>query len=200
MRRCQIGALMISLCLLLSSCSGGEVGGSKAEELALNIRTEYLAMTACTAELALTADYGQRVYNYGVAFSWHKDGETVLTLTAPENVAGITARIANGKTALEYEGVRVETGDLACAGLNPMNAAPTLLGYVMKGFIAECTLEDLDGIQTLRVCYRNPEAEPGTGEEASVWFDCATHALLRGELTFESFTVVQCAFSSFQHA
>lgn len=37
-------------------------------------------------------------------------GETVLTITAPENIAGVTARILEGETALEYDGMRVETG------------------------------------------------------------------------------------------
>ena len=50
--RRMIGAQMIILCLLLASCGqGGQGGGSKAEQLALEIRTEYIGMTACTASM-----------------------------------------------------------------------------------------------------------------------------------------------------
>ena len=86
---------MIILCLLLSACGGGELG-DRSEQLALDIRGDYLAMTACTATAEMTADYGQRVYEYSMEISWQREGETVLSITAPENIAGIQARIQNG--------------------------------------------------------------------------------------------------------
>ena len=96
MGRWRWAASALALLLLLSACSNGEQGGSGAEELALAIRTEYIAMTGCTAQMALTADYGQRVYEYGISVSWAREGETVLTLTAPEELAGVTARVGPG--------------------------------------------------------------------------------------------------------
>ena len=122
---------MIILCLLLSACGGGELG-DRSEQLALDIRGDYLAMTACTATAEMTADYGQRVYEYSM------EGETVLSITAPENIAGIQARIQNGETALEYDGVRLETGPLNEQGLSPVDALPVLLAAAREGFIAEC--------------------------------------------------------------
>ena len=72
----------------------------------------------------LTADYGQRVYGYTVDFSeTEKDGLSMV-ITAPENVAGVTARIADGQTALEYDGLQLETGPLNSYGLSPMDALP----------------------------------------------------------------------------
>ena len=101
--------LMMILGLSLSACGGAE-GGNRAEQLALDIRGEYLEMGGCTASLELTADYGQRVYTYGIGLNYASEGETTLTITAPENIAGVTARILEGETALEYDGMRVETG------------------------------------------------------------------------------------------
>ena len=67
--------------LLLSACTGG-AEGNEAEELALQIRGEYLAMSSCAGQAAITADYGQRVYQYELAVA--VDGEeTTLTLSAP---------------------------------------------------------------------------------------------------------------------
>ena len=54
---------VLMMTLSLSACGGGG-GGSEAEELALTIRGEYLAMTSCAAQAVVTADYGQRVYRY----------------------------------------------------------------------------------------------------------------------------------------
>ena len=138
MRRHWMCAPMIALCLLLPSC-GGETGNA-AEELALEIRGEYLSMAGCTARAELTADYGQRVYTYGLDISCTQE-ETVLTITEPENISGVTARIQAGETVLEYDGVRVETGALNRDGLSPMDAVPALLTAAKEGFLAQSVLE-----------------------------------------------------------
>ena len=62
-------------------------------------------MDGCSGTMDVTADYGQRVYEYTVSFSsTQKDGMT-LVITAPEEVAGITATVENGQTFLKFDGV-----------------------------------------------------------------------------------------------
>lgn len=186
--------LTMSLCLALSACGGGD----RTERLAMEIREAYLAMEGCSAALEVTADYGQRVYQYGLELDYRREGESLLTLTAPEEVAGITARLAAGETALEYDGVRVETGPLDPSGLSPVEAAPALLECAASGFLAECAMEELAGEDALRMLCREPDQPAGTGLEYSLWFDPDTGALLRGEVSQDGFTVVQCVFSDFQ--
>lgn len=121
-----------------------------------------------------------------------------MTVTTPENIAGITARIQNGKTALEYDGIRVETGELNAQGLSPMDALPALLTGVREGFLAECCLETTeDGTEILHTVSRDPNAKPGSGMELQFWFHAETHALLRGEISQDGFTVIQCVFHEF---
>lgn len=191
-------APMIALLLLLTACGGGSSGnGNEAEELALEIRTEYLEMAACTASIEVTADYGQRVYEYGIDLSYEREGETVLAVTAPENIAGVTARLQGDQTALEYDGMRIETGLLTTDGLSPIDAVPALMTAAREGFLAECVLEDLEDVKALHLSCRDPEATPGEGVETQLWFDAASHALLRGEISQDGFTVVRCVFSDF---
>jgi hypothetical protein len=54
---------MISLLLLLCACGAG---GGKTEELALETRTRMIGMTSCSFTADLTADYGNRVYDFTV--------------------------------------------------------------------------------------------------------------------------------------
>lgn len=196
MRR-RICALMITLPLLAGCSGGGNTGGSAAEELALNIRAEYLAMTACAATVDITADYGQRVYEYTMSVSWQKDGETLLKVEAPEEIAGITARIENGSSYLEYDGASLETGLLSAEGLSPMEAVPAVLNYIFSGYIAECDLETVGESEQLWFCCRDPESSPGTGTEAAFWFDVDSHALVRAEVLSDGYTVIQCVFTNF---
>lgn len=190
MRKCLVCVLMTTL--LLAGC--GQGGGNEAEELALTIRGEHLAMNGCAARAAVTADYGQRVYRYEMAVSVTGE-ETLLTLSAPETVAGLTARITGEENLLEFDGVSVETGPLDDNGLTPVSAVPALLEAAKTGYITACALEE-DGT-VLRVDCGDPAGSPGTGAETALWFDVSTHALTRGEISSDGFRVILCEFSDF---
>lgn len=178
--------------LLLAGC--GPAKTSAGEELALIIRGEYLEETPWRATAAITADYGQRVYQYELEAAW--DGEeTTLTLTAPETVAGMTARLPGGESLLEYDGMVLETGPLNKDGLTPVSAIPALLEAARSGYITAISLDEEEG--TLRMDCGDPEGEPGTGTETSLWFDADSHALVRGEISLDGFRVILCEFSEF---
>lgn len=186
---------MILPLLLLSACAGR--GVSEAERVTNRARTAYLELTACTGSAAVTADYGQRVYEYALDFTYEREGATVLTLTAPENVAGVTATIAQGETGLEFDGVAVETGPVDPSGLSPLDAIPTLLRYAREGFVAECVLEgEQGGPEQLHLICRDPEKGPGEGLECELWLDAESLALLQGELSQGGLTVIRCSFSA----
>ena len=190
MRKLLLCVLMTTL--LLAGC--GKAGVSEAEELALAIRGEYLAMDGCAARAAITADYGQRVYQYELAVAVSGE-ETVLTLSAPETVAGLSARLDGEESLLEFDGVSVETGPLDETGLTPVSAVPALLEAAKSGYITACALEE-DGA-VLRVDCGDPAGSPGTGAETALWFDVSTHALTRGEISSDGFRVILCEFSDF---
>ena len=178
--------------LLLSGCGPARV--SAGEELALVIRGEYLEQAPWTARAALTADYGRRVYEYELEAAW--DGtQTVLTLTAPETVAGVTARLEAGESLLEYDGTVLETGPLNGEGLTPLSAIPALVEAARSGYITGVLLDEEGG--TLRVDCGDPEGEPGEGTETALWFDADSHALVRGEISLDGFRVILCEFTQF---
>lgn len=195
MRKTAACAQMIALCLVLTAC--GQSTDTGTEELALGIRAEYIAMTGCAGETRLTADYGQRVYEYTLEFTYEKDGELVFTVVEPENIAGITARVKDGNTMLEFDGIRLETGELYGDGLSPIDGLPALLDYARSGYIAECGMETIGETRALRICCRDPENQPGKGTEATLWFNSDTHDLMRGEISSDGYTVVRCEFTSF---
>lgn len=186
---------MIGLLCLLGGCGGG--GEPSADELALQIRGEYLSMEGFTARVELEADYGERVYAYAMDTSYAREEGLTLTLTAPEEVAGITAHVQEGETFLEYDGVRVETGPLNEAGLSPMDALPALLAAVQEGYLAECSFLTVGETETLHLTVRDPEGEPGVGTEVQLWLDPAGHGLLRGEISQDGRTVIQCVIHEF---
>ena len=189
MRKLLLCALMMTL---LAGCGSGMV--SEAEELALAIRGEYLAMDSCAIQASVTADYGQRVYQYELAAAVNGE-ETILTLSAPETVAGLTAHVTGEDSRLEFDGVSVETGPLDGNGLTPVSALPALLETARSGYIVACAMEE-DG-KLLRVDCGDPTASPGSGTETVLWFDAATHALVKGEVSVDGFRAVLCEINEF---
>lgn len=188
----KIIVCVLTMLLLLTGCEAGG-GGDEAQDLALTIRAEYLALENWTANCTITADYGQRIYEYGVTAA--QTGEDLaLTLTSPETVAGLTARISGENGLLEYDGASLETGPLDGDGLSPVSALPALLHAAKEGYMDSFSLNE-----SLMVLCRDPEKKPGEGTETSLWFDPDSHALLRGEISQDGFMVIQCDFSNFVH-
>lgn len=183
--------LMMTL-LLLSGCAGrGE--DQDALDTALTIRSEYLALTTFSTQAELQADYGQRVYNYTLDVAANEE-ELVLTVTAPELISGVTARMKAKETFLEYDGVCIETGPLNPEGLTPLSAIPAMLDAVRSVYITTCGFED-SGL--LRVSCADPDTPPGTGTEYVLWFDPVTHDLIQGEISVDGFRCIFCTFSPF---
>ena len=178
--------------LLLAGCSPAKV--SQAEELALGLRGEYLEMAACSAHLAVTADYGQRVYDYEMDAALEGE-ELTLTLTAPETVAGMTAHLSQGEGQLEYDGVWVETGTLDEDGLTPLGAFPAMLEAIRGGYITACSLEEEETL--LRLDCGDPTASPGKGREVTLWLDVSTRNLVRGEIRVDGYRVIVCECTNF---
>jgi outer membrane lipoprotein-sorting protein len=192
-RRYAVGALMMLLCLL-TACGQG---GRKGEEQALQIRTELVAMASCSGEMEVNADYGDRVYDFVLDFSYTKDGNTVLTVAKPENLAGISVTVEKGETKLTYDGASLETGLLSQDGLSPISAFPTILKNMIDGYISETALEQLNDKQTIHVSIRDPEKSAGSGTETDIWFDATTHAPVQAEISQDGYTVIRCNFLTF---
>lgn len=192
MRKGILLSALLTPLLLLGGCFG-QSEAQKNLDLALTIRGEYLSLPGFTAQAALTADYGQRVYDYELDVDCAGE-TTTLTIAAPELLSGITARWQAEEGFLEYDGVSVETGPLTDDGLTPMSAVPALLEAARSAYITACCLED-DGL--LRVDCGSPDTPPGTGTEFVLWFTPDTHDLVRGEILRDGVRTITCTFSQF---
>ena len=98
MRRMISCVLMMTL--LLTGCGKGNA--DNPDEFAALIRAEYLSLNSWSAVAELSADYGEQVFDFTVNASWEREGDTVLTVTEPDLIAGITARIRDGESLLKF--------------------------------------------------------------------------------------------------
>ena len=164
--RLKLGALMITLLLELSAC--GE--GSESAGLDARFRQYYAALTSFTARAQVTADYGERVYQYELAMSGDLT-QGSLEVLSPENIAGAGFSWAEGGGSMSYEGVSLETGALSEDGLSPADAMPMILETLATGRQISTGEQKLDGEDTIYLELANPaypggrRAAPGGGDQ-----------------------------------
>lgn len=188
---------------LLSGCQQEDLG-SQEKELALEARGYYLSLNRASALSQITADYGQRIYDFSLVFQLEKD-RCQLTLTAPENLAGIQVQqeFIGQDSKLLWEDLILETGNLSPQGLSPITALPTLIQSLKNGYVESARLHNpaqLSSGLVLEIFCRDPQQSQGQGLETLLWLQPETFALLGGELYQDGRLVITCLVSEFQGA
>lgn len=167
--------LIPALCLLLTGCGSGSAQKdfeAFSNELAARSELEF------TAEL--TAIYTDKNVPFTLAYE-KEEGGCVVTVLEPKMVQGIRARISDGGTAVEYEGIMLDTGRLDDYGLSPMTALPILVEAMCSAH-ADSFWEE-GGLNAVKLL-------PSDTLSAVVWFDGGVP--VRAELISEGRVTVNC--------
>lgn len=191
----KLTACVLMMTLLLSGCRAGPAAETP-EDAALAVREEYKALAGWSAVVDVSVCYSETVYDFTLNAEWRREGETVLTVTAPELLSGITARIAKGETVLEYDGAGLSLGLLDGDGLTPVSAVTAVMEQIEKGWMAKCAWAGEEE-QYLQITCRDPELEADTGTQFLLLFDRSTHALLSTEVSVAGETVLTARVSNF---
>ena len=159
MRR-AVFALMMTL-LLLCGC-----GGERDEDVYEQWRqTAAAGAISFDAELTALAGEAQTVYAVHVD---HAGGETVLAITAPENIAGISLRCKAGEAELLYDGLVLSLGTAGLGSSDPSGLIPALMDALASRRILRTWREGeqlvvelpLEGDKSLRLCFQRESMTP----------------------------------------
>ena len=155
LKKLWIGAL----CLLLCGCSPAGVDPEA-------IRSYYAAAGDCA--------YTFRVATSGAAamtfeLRLQRQGDTdLVTILAPEGVAGISARVGGDRTLLEYRGAVAETLLPGVPGFTPCDGLTGLLDDLAAATPASCALVPTGEGESILLSYLCRPAQGMEGEK-QVW-------------------------------
>lgn len=191
----KTASCVLMMILLLSGCQAGGAGGTP-EDAALVLRARYQALAGWSAQADVSVCYTDTVYDFTLDAVWRRDGETVLTVTAPELVAGITARITQGETVLEYDGAGLSLGLLDDSGLTPVSAVTACMEQIETGWMARCAWAG-ENEEYLQISFQDPELEPNAGTQFLLTFGREDFALLSAEVSAAGDRVLTARFRNF---
>jgi hypothetical protein len=121
--------IILAALLALASCAPKT---DRAVTEFAQLREHLAAAANVTATAAVTADYGERVFDFRIKYQG-ADGAGEITILAPESLLGITARVADNAGTLKFDGAALDTGSLG-DGISPAGIIPRLLAEWRSGF------------------------------------------------------------------
>ncbi len=175
MKRLCLPALLL-ICLLLTGC-GGKAAKKQYEQFA----SELSERSALSFTAELCAEYTDKTVEFTLQYEQDETGSTV-TVLSPELIAGVKAQVSSGGTAIEYDGIIIDTGDLDSYGLTPMSALPVLVDTMINGHVDSYWEEAGQTVVQLI---------PNDHITAQVWFD-ADMVPVHAELISEGRVSVKC--------
>ncbi len=182
--------LMGLFCLgLLSACSSSADAPQEAEAFRAFISEK----SSATMEAVVSADYGDRVYDFTLRYDYLRDGKSTIEIMEPEPVRGIRATIEAGQTQLEYDGMILDTGALPGTGLSPVDVLPTMLKTWSEGYLDSAGKESLDGRDVLHFVFTSTVSEVSI--EQHVWVEQESFTPVRAEMMADGTRVLSVLFS-----
>lgn len=158
-------------CLLLCGCSPAGVDADAIAEHYAGLQEYSIQVTASTA-VGTVMEFELRVDR--------SPEEDTVTILAPEGIAGITARIRQGSTALEYKGAVAETLLPGIPGFTPCDGVTGLLNDLAGATPASATRCRTESGESIQLCYSG-RLQDGQQTEKLVWLD-PDYRLQRAEL------------------
>jgi len=185
-RRVIAPVLMIAA-LLLSGCSGEKAFERERQEA----RSRWQESESLSFKAEVCAELNEGVFECSLRCTF-SSGETVIEILSPESIAGIKARIGEGETRLEYDGIILALGDPMLGESSPLAAMPTIMNSLLKGHVNYMWSETEDDLP-LAVW----EVYVDESSSMNLWFERENYTLMHAELVSGGRAVVKCKITDF---
>ena len=177
----------LSLTLLLCGCGRGE------EEAARALQSRWAHMASLTTESEITCHLAGESRSFTVVTTCTAEGATT-TVTAPAELAGLSATVSGEELLLRYEGAALSAG--VPQYLSPAACVPYLVRSVTEGYLLEYGAEMLDGLDCVRAAF-DTTAPDGSKVLCTVWFETETLAPRYTEFSTDGAVVLTIRTLSF---
>ena len=183
----KVCMLALTLALLLCGC------GRREEDAVRTLQSRWANLASLTTESEITCHLAGENRSFTVVTTCDAQGATT-TLTAPAELAGLSATVSGEELLLRYEGAALSAG--VPQFLSPAACVPYLVRSVAEGYLLEYGAETLDGLDCVRAAF-DTTAPDGTRVLCTVWFETETGAPRYTEFSTDGTVVLTIRTLSF---
>ena len=127
---------MFCLLVLLAGCAGT---GDELDR-AMALRAKMLAQ-GFTFDAEITADYGDKTYQFVMDCEAGSQGELTFTIKEPQSISGITGKLAASGGKLTFDDKALAFSLLADDQITPVSAPWILTHTLRSGYLTSCGLD-----------------------------------------------------------
>lgn len=178
---------------LLTGC------GSSAPPAGETVRAYYDGLQSAQTHAKILSDFGDSALEYEVDYEYNKEDNDLLTITAPESIAGVQVEISGEHAdafTLRYAEAELMFGGGNIPGLTPADAIADLLYDLRTGEPTEASTEPVEDITAVRLHYETADQSPAIAK--TVWIDPDTMAPVCAELYCDGDKQLTLYFEQFQ--
>lgn len=131
MKRLSVIFLIV---IMLSGCGKHDFQLKRATSL----REKLLACTSCGFRASITADYGDKTYEFVMDCSADRSGDLSFTVVQPESIAGIRGAFSSEGGHLTFDDQVLAFPKLADGELSPISAPWLMVKTLLGGYLTSC--------------------------------------------------------------
>lgn len=129
--------MVLILSLLITGCGSG--GGEL--QRGLDLRSDLLKSQSCTFDAKITADYGDKLFEFTLSCQGDAAGNVAFAVAEPETIAGITGKVAESGGTLTFDGTALAFPHMADDQITPVMAPWVLLRSLRSGYLTSAGTE-----------------------------------------------------------
>ena len=163
------------------------------------VRAHFDGLAAAEMQVKILSDFGESALEYQVDYEYNKEDNDLLTITAPESIAGVQVEISGEHAdafTLRYAEAELMFGGDNIPGLTPADAIADLLYDLRTGEPTEVSTEPVEDITAVRLHYETADQSPAIAK--TVWIDPDTMAPVCAELYCDGDKQLTLYFEQFQ--
>lgn len=104
---------------------------------ALALRSR-IQQSQVTFDVEMTADYGDKTYDFSMSCKGDAQGNLAFTVTAPETIAGISGSISKGTGKLSFDDQMLAFELLSDGLISPVSGPWVMLTSLQSGYLTSC--------------------------------------------------------------
>ena len=140
--RVKMSALLLCVSVFLFGCKSS----NDCLDKAVSFRNRLLESNGCSFQSEITADYGEKIYQFSMMCTADKEGNVSFEVTKPDTISGICGKITSQGGAITFDDQVLAFQSLADGQITPVNAPWLLMKTLRSGYIRSCTDSD-DGFE-----------------------------------------------------